>query len=178
MIVGQLYKLGLDEILRRCVLPHEQGQILVEGHVGVDGGQYGGHTTSKNVLPIRIWWPTLHNDVTNYVKTCDVFQRMGKLSRRDEMPLVPQVTLQPFDKWVVDFVGPINPPGKRTSAWYVIIVIDYLTRWVEATPIVDCKTAIAARFLFDKTITRFGCPRILMSNHGSHFINRTVNALT
>ena len=44
------------------------------------------------------------------------------------MPLVPQVTLQPFDKWVEDFVGVVNPPRKRTGAWYIITTMNYLTR--------------------------------------------------
>ena len=64
------------------------------------------------------------------------------------MPLVPQVTLNPFDKWVMDFLGPINPFGKRTGAWYIITAIDSLTRWVEAAPVVDFIAATAARFMF------------------------------
>ena len=66
------------------------------------------------------------------------------------MLLVPQVTLQPFDKWAVDFVGPINPPGKRMGAQYIIITTHYLTRWVEATPVVDCISATTVRFLLKK----------------------------
>ena len=93
------------------------------------------------------------------------------------MTLVPQVTLQSFDKWSVDFLGPINPPGKRTSAWYIIIAIDYLKRWAKATPVVDYTTTMTTRFLFDNIMTRFECPRILMSNQGIHFINHTVSVL-
>ena len=91
---------------------------------------------------------------------------------------VPQVTLQPFDKWVVEFVGPINPLGKRMGARYIITTIDYLTRWAEAAPIVDCTAATTTKFIFENIVTRFGCPRILTSDQGSHFINRAIKALT
>ena len=78
----------------------------------------------------------------------------------------------------MDFVGPINPPGKRTGARYIITTIDYLTGWAEAALVVDCTTAIATRFIFENIVTQFGCPRILMSDQGSHFINWTVKVLT
>ena len=116
MIAGQLYKLGLDDILRRCVLPHEQGDILEESHAGAVGGHYGGGAIVIKVLRAGFWWPTLHNDSMDYARRCDVCQCTGKPSRWNEMPLVLQVTLHPFDKWDVYFVGPINPRGKRTSA--------------------------------------------------------------
>ena len=53
------------------------------------------------------------------------------------MPLNPQVTLQAFDKWDIDFVGPINPLGKRTGARYIITGTYYLPRWADAKPVKD-----------------------------------------
>jgi transposase InsO family protein len=52
-----------------------------------------------------------------------------------------------------------------------------LTRWVEAREIKDCSETTAAHFIFDDIITRFGCPKILMSDQGTHFINKIVEAL-
>ena len=60
------------------------------------------------------------------------------------MPLNPQVTLQAFDKWAIDFVGPINPLGKRTGSRYIITVTNYLTRWAKVKPVKDYSTATSA----------------------------------
>jgi len=108
LIAGQLYKLGLDEILRRYVLEHERSIILVESHDGLAGGHYVEKATVRKILRAGLWSPTLHKDAKEYCQTRDICQRMGKPNRRDEMSLIPQ--------------SPINPPGKRTGARYIIIV--------------------------------------------------------
>ena len=79
------------------------------------------------ILQEGLWCPTMHVNPQDYCWICDVCQRMGKPSKRDEIPLVPQLTLKDFDKWVVDFVGPISPAEKRTGARYIITMADYLT---------------------------------------------------
>jgi hypothetical protein len=94
------------------------------------------------------------------------------------MPLAPQLTLHAFEKWAIDFVGPINPLGKRTGARYIITATEYLTRWAEARAVKDCSTTTTVWFIFDDIITRFGCPKILMSDQDTHFIKKTIEALT
>ena len=85
--------------------------------------------------------------------------------------------LQAFEKWAIDFVGPINPPGKLTGARYIITAIEYLTRWAKARAVKECSAATATHFIFDDIISRLGCPKVLMSDQGKHFINKIVEAL-
>lgn len=84
-----------------------------------------------------------------YCRACDACQRTGRPSRRDELPLNPQVSLHPFEKWAIDFIGPIQPARKKTDAQYIITTMEYLTRWEEAHPVKDCTGAIVAKFLFE-----------------------------
>jgi hypothetical protein len=86
--------------------------------------------------------------------------------------------LQVFDKWAIDFVGPINPPGRHTGARYIITATEYLTKWAKAREVKYCNETTAAQFIFEDIITRFGCLKILMSDQGTHFINKTIEALT
>ena len=50
LIAGHLYKMGADNILRRCVLEHERPRILAKAHEGIDGGHYAGKYTMQKVL--------------------------------------------------------------------------------------------------------------------------------
>ena len=90
------------------------------------------------------------------------------------MSLVTQITLQAFEKWVVDFVIPINPPRKRIGARYIITAMDYLTRWYEPTPVKGCTVTTTVKFLFDNVVTIFECLKILTSDQSTNFVNQLI----
>lgn len=60
--------------------------------------------------------------------------------------------LHPFEKWAIDFVGPIQPQGK-TRARYIITIMKYLTHWADAQPVKHYIGLIATKFLFEYVLT-------------------------
>eukprot|EP00253_Pinus_taeda_P009906 PITA_09906 len=112
--------------------------------------------TAFKILQAGYYWPTLHQDVRRYISQCDRCQRMGKPTPRDKMPLQPQVTLEPFQKWGMDFVVPINPPSRQKS--YIIVCTDYLTKWAETKAIKAATKEKAAEFLRENIFHKFCYP--------------------
>ena len=82
-----------------------------------------------------------------------------------------------FEIWAIDFIGPFPIPTKRAGAWYIITAVEYVTKWAEAEPVDTCSSEIAAKFIYENIITRFGCPLTIISDQGTHFINRTIKTL-
>ncbi|KAM6584890.1 hypothetical protein CsatB_011892 [Cannabis sativa] len=79
-----------------------------------------------------------------------------------------------FDVWGIDFMGPFP---SSFSNLYILLAVDYVSKWVEAaaTPANDGKTVL--RFLQKNIFTRFGTPRAIISDEGSHFCNKQFEAL-
>ena len=83
-----------------------------------------------------------------------------------------------FEIWAIDFIGPFPIPTKRSGARYIITAVEYVTKWAEAEPVDTCSSEIPDKFIYENIITIFGCPLTLISNQGTHFINRTIKTLT
>ena len=82
-------------------------------------------------------------------------------------PLHPMVTMGPFSKWAMDYMT-INPPASN-GHHYIIVVVEYFTKWDEAMPTFDNAEKTAAYFLFNHVITRFNVPKYIITDNGSHF---------
>ena len=77
LINGFLYKMGLYDILRRCILEHERDNIIHKAHYGPTGGHFQADTTAKKIQQLGLWWPTLHRDCKKFVSQCDRCQWLG-----------------------------------------------------------------------------------------------------
>ena len=163
-----LFKIGADQLLRRCVSNDEAKSILWHCHSSPYGGHFNGERTVAKVLQSGFYWPTLFKDAHKYVQHYNNCQRIGGISKRHEMPLNIILEVEAFDCWGIDFVGPL--PSSFSNE-YILVAVDYVTKWVEAVaaPKADAKTVI--KFLKRNIFCRFGTPRVLISDGGSHFCN-------
>ncbi|XP_062115167.1 uncharacterized protein LOC133829456, partial [Humulus lupulus] len=101
--------------------------------------------------------------------SCERCQKLGSLTKRNMMPLNPILIIDIFDVWGIDFMGPFpNSFGNL----YILVGVDYVSKWVEA---IACHTndhKVVLRFLKENIFSRFGSPRAIISDNGTHFCNK------
>lgn len=90
--------------------------------------------------------------------------------------LHPIIAVSFFAKWGIDFIT-CSPHSAEGHA-YIILAVDYFTKWAEAMPTVLADVKTAAIFVFNHTIARFGVPQTIITDHGSHFRNIMMSGLT
>jgi len=91
-------------------------------------------------------------------------------------PLHLVITVKPFAKWGIDFMT-CNHHSARGHTW-IIVVVNYFTKWAEAIPTFNNTGKTAALFLFNHVITCFGVSQTIFIDHGSHFRDQIIMELT
>ena len=148
--------------------------ILNHCHTLACEGHFGGHRTTSKVLQLGFCWPSLFKDAHQFVSTCDKCQRVGSISKRDEPPLQPILEVELFDIWGMDFMGPFL---SSSSNLYILLAVDYVSKWLEAIPTQTNDSGVVAKFLRSHIFTRFGTPPALITDGGTHFFNKLVDSI-
>lgn len=91
------------------------------------------------------------------MKTGDQCQRTGGISKRNEMPLNNFMIYDIFDVWGIDFMGPFPV---SFGYEYILVKVDYTSKWVEATTTRICNANEVFHFLQHNIFCRYGLPRI------------------
>ncbi|CAM8940392.1 unnamed protein product [Rhodiola kirilowii] len=164
-----LWKIGVDQLLRRCIPDFDIASVISFCHKHACGGHFGPRRTARKILDSGFFWPSVFRDSYEHCRKCDRCQRVGNISARNEMPQVLILVNDVFDIWGIDFMGPF--PVSCGFA-YILVAVDYVTKWVEAkaTRCDDAKTVVD--FLRTHIFCRYGVPKAIISDQGTHFCNR------
>ncbi|GJR59147.1 reverse transcriptase domain-containing protein [Tanacetum coccineum] len=81
-----LFKICVDQVIRRCVYGQEFVDILTTCHNGPTGGHHGANYTAKKVFDSGFYWPMIYRDAHDMVNSCDSCQHQGRISQKDVMP--------------------------------------------------------------------------------------------
>ncbi|GJV39963.1 reverse transcriptase domain-containing protein, partial [Tanacetum coccineum] len=162
-----LFRICADQIIRRCVHGQEAIDILRACHEGPTGGHHSANLTARKVFDAGFFWPTIYRDAHTMIKSCDTCQRQGKISQRDEMPQNAIQVCEIFDVWGIDFMGPFSSSHGNK---YILVAVDYLSKWVEAKALPTNDARVVVKFL-KSLFARFGTPRAIISDRGTHFCN-------
>lgn len=168
--------MGLDQVLRKCVMQEEIPGVLRESHEELARGHMEPDAIMQKALLER-WWPTLHTDAREWVLGCDTCKRVGKLLKWDFMPLFPSQPQELFERWGLDFIGPLKASHMHRCK-YTVVAMEYLTKWAEVRALIDNIAINMTRFIYEQIITWFGIPIQIMSDRRVHFVNHVIWAMT
>ncbi|XP_059650641.1 uncharacterized protein LOC132296454 [Cornus florida] len=133
-----------------------------------------GKKTAAKILQSGLTWPSLFKDAHKFVKACDRCQRLGTITKRDMTPLSSILVIEIFDVWGINFMGPFP---KSHGKEYILVGVDFLSKWVEAVATTTNDHKVVVEFLQSNIFSRFGMPRAVISDGGKHFCNRFLRIL-
>ncbi|GKE14846.1 reverse transcriptase domain-containing protein [Tanacetum coccineum] len=167
------FKLCADIIMRRYVAGSKTLEILAHCHSGPTGGHHSANVTAKKVYGSGFYWPSVFKDANEYVRRCDTCQRSRNAYSRNKMPQNNIQVCKVFDVWGLDFMG-LFPESRGNK--YILVAVDYVSKRVEAQALPTNDARVVVKFL-RQLFARFGIPKALISDKGTHFYNYQLEKL-
>ncbi|VFR03159.1 unnamed protein product [Cuscuta campestris] len=164
---GRLYKRSYNGTLLRCLRRDDAQKLMEEIHEGICSAHQGAFTMSRKITLQGYFWPTIIRDYAEYVPKCKVCQEFQKVPGRPATNYTPISTSIPFARWGIDLVG-ILPRGAGNKM-YLVVAIDYFTKWVEATPVPTITEEQMRKFVSKQIVCRFGMPQQIITDNGTQF---------
>jgi Integrase zinc binding domain/Integrase core domain len=170
---GLLYKHMKNGTSNLVVLHYQLETILWMLHNDPTGAHFGERAVFEKART-RYYWPQMYEDIKTYVKNCEPCQ-LGKAPTKNS-EIHPIITGEPFERVGIDFVGPL--PETAEGNRYIIVAIDYFSKWPEARAVKEHNAITTARFIYEDIICRHGICEHLHSDRGTEFVNSTIEHLT
>ena len=169
LIKDVLFKRGFSRPYLRCLINDEANYVMREVHEGICGNHSGAWSLEHKLIRAGYYWPTMLKDAQAYVKAYDKCQRFSNLIRQPSKELTPMTAPWPFAQWELDIMGPF--PTVIRQLKFLVVGIDYFTKWVEAEPLATITEKNIRAFVWRNIICRYGIPKVLVSDNGKQLDN-------
>jgi ribonuclease HI len=165
---GVLYRRSYEGVHLRCVDKEEAEKLIKEVHQGVCGPHMNGRMLAKKIVRLGFYWVTMEADCIEHAKKCHQCQIHSNLNHLPPKELYNMTSPWPFSVWGIDIIGKITPKASNGHE-FILVAIDYFTKWVEAASFSVLKAKHVARFIESNIICRYGVPHEIISDNGMHF---------
>lgn len=165
-----------DRIIQQLVIPkNSRTDILEHYHDSLMGGGHQGFERTYHAIKTHYYWPKMYTQVLDYVRGCTVCQQSKRAYHVLPPPLHPLPIADTFERWHIDFLGQIteSPEGFKN----ILVVADSGSKWIEAFPTKTQTAEEVAKILYREIFTRYGAPRVLISDRGKCFMATLTKAL-
>jgi hypothetical protein len=171
IIEGILHRHTSEGLSLKC-LSKEEAKITVGGvHEGMCGAHQDVHKMKWLLRRSGVYWSSMLVDCFKYAKGCEAYQQFGKLQIAPASMLHPIIKPWPFRGWSLDFIGEVHPASTKGHQ-FVLMAIDYFTKWAEAVPLKNMAHQELIRFVMEDIVYRFGIPQTLTTDQGPTFISQ------
>ncbi|XP_075777530.1 uncharacterized protein LOC142827202 [Pelodiscus sinensis] len=164
---------GQTEVSQLLVPARYRRQVLDLAHANPWAGHLGREKTLQRIMQ-RFFWPGVYKEVRDFCESCPECQRTAQ-GGVPKAPLVPLPVVEvPFDRVALDLVGPLE--RSRRGHQYILVIIDYATRYPEAVPLKNTLAATLARELV-QVFSRVGLPREILTDQGTNVTSKLMAEL-
>ena len=139
-----------------------------EVHAGVCGPHMGEHMLARKIMKIGYFWLTMETDCCQFVYRCLECQIHEDLIHMPSLELYALTSPWPFSVWGIDIIGKISPKSSNGHE-FILVAIDYFTKWVEAVSYARLTSSGVASFIISHIICCYGVPHELISDREVHF---------
>lgn len=166
-IAALLTKLNRDiDIHVSKPIPIDKKEIIQLAHDSLFGGHYAYDKTLQKIRK-QHEWPNITRDVKTYIENCETCQRQKDTKRQTYIPQVTDIPSKPTDKVSLDLVGPLDETSRKNK--YILVIQDYLTRYVMCEPLIDKSTAAIIQAFWASWLRIFGRPKEILTDNAKEF---------
>ncbi|XP_070042800.1 uncharacterized protein [Nicotiana tomentosiformis] len=164
---GILYRRTPNLGLLRCVDAKEASRWLKKIYAGTCGPRMNGFVLAKKILRARYFWMTMEIDCIKHVRKCHQCQVHADMIRVPANELNATSSPLPFFAWGMDVIGPTEIAASNGHK-FILMAIDYFTKWVEAASYKAVTKKVVADFLRDRIVCRINVLESIITDNAAN----------